>query len=60
MLILEHFSPVLKLRYKSLEIQWFLPNLIKFNKKLVADFVKVVVFAWGCFFFFFFDLNHTK
>lgn len=39
-LILEHSSPVLKLLYKTLEIQWLLPNLIKFNKKLVADFVK--------------------
>lgn len=40
-LILEHFSAVFKLLYKTLETQWLLPNLIKFNKKLVAVFVKV-------------------
>lgn len=49
-LILEHFSPVFKLLYKTLETHWLLPNLIKFNKKLVADFVKV----------FFLDINYTK
>jgi len=41
LLILEHFAPVFQLRYKTLEVQWLLPDLIKFNKKLVADLVKV-------------------
>lgn len=49
-LVLERFSPVLKLLYKTLEIQWLPPNFIKFSKKLVADFLKG----------FFLDLNHTK
>lgn len=44
MLILEHFCPVFKLLDKTLEIWWLLPSLIKINKKLVADFVKVFFF----------------
>lgn len=43
---MERFSPVFKLLYKTLEIQWLLPNLVKFNKKLVADFVKCVGFIF--------------
>lgn len=59
MLILEHFSPVFKLLCNALEIQWLLPNLIKFSKKHVADFVKVCFLGVLCVFFFL-DLNHTK
>lgn len=45
LLILERFCPVFKLLDKTLEIRWLLPRLIKINKELVADFVKVFFFS---------------